>query len=408
MEKKLKLVNKLYPWFSGLSGDLIFYIAINTIWLTTIKGFSPTEITFLSTIASLFGILFQLPALAIIKKLGNTKAIRVGSLLLLSSSIMLTFCKNYVSFAIANIFLEMSLVFEMMSAILIKNNLEYQNKNEDYVKIRNKASLIYAISTAIITLFIGILFNIHSYLPMILGIITCVFCFVISFFIFDVEEKVENNKEIKIEKVKFVFPKPFKLFLLLLIFYALAYGIIVIGQQNGKLFIQYELAKNLAITKVTTYLGIILFISRMVRVVTNYFFPIMYKKLNNKISLVFTLSLVLSCILLLLGFYLNVNFYIKLVIMTLGFSIFPSLREPVKIYSQNLLLNTYDKNYHKDMLIYFSFARHIGKFLFSLFASYILLKLPIQYLFIAFLISTIPLIYLTTKIINITKTKTHT
>lgn len=68
MENKVKLANKIYPWFAGLSSDLIFFIAINSIWLTTVKGFSFAEITFFTTVSSLFGIVFQFPSLIIIKK----------------------------------------------------------------------------------------------------------------------------------------------------------------------------------------------------------------------------------------------------------------------------------------------------------------------------------------------------
>ena len=153
MENKVKLANKIYPWFAGLSSDLIFFIAINSIWLTTVKGFSFAEITFFTTVSSLFGIVFQFPSLIIIKKMGNTNSIRFGSFLLLVASIMFTFCTKYISFIMANIFYEMAFVFTLMSSVLIKNNLNYLSKNEEYVKIRSKASLIYAVATAFITLF---------------------------------------------------------------------------------------------------------------------------------------------------------------------------------------------------------------------------------------------------------------
>jgi Nitrate/nitrite transporter len=400
MDKKMKKINQLFPWYSGLSSDLIFYIAINTIWLTTIKGFSPAQITFLSTISSLFGIVFQIPLLKIIKRVGNTKSIRIGALCMLIASIMLTFCTNYISFAIANIFLEISLVFEMMSAILIKNNLEYQNKSSEYIKIRSKSSMIYAISTAIVALFIGAIFNIHQYLPMILGIIICVFCFISSLFIFDADE-IDNNKiSEKSFKQNLVIPKPIKLFLLLLLFYGLSFGIVVISQQNSKLLIQYELSKFLAIENVATYLGIILFVSRMARVITNYFFPKIYNKVKNRISIILVISLLLSSSLLLIGFYLNVNHYLKVAIMTIGFSLLPSLRDPIKIYTQNLILETYDKAVQKDTMVYLSLARHIGKFLLSLLASFVLLKLPIQNLFLVFLVITLPLIIISTGVLK--------
>jgi len=398
MDKKLALINKIYPWYSGLSSDLIFYISINTIWLTTIKGFNPAQITFLSTISSLFAIFFQIPSLYIIKKIGNTKSIRLSSLFLLISSIMLTFCTNYISFAIANIFLEVALIFEMMSAILIKNNLEYQNKSDEYIKIRSKSSLIFSMSTAIITLFSGLLFNINDYLPMLLGILSCLFCFIVSFFIFDVEETTKDKIEEKRKTISI--PIPQKTFLLILIYYGLSFGIVLIGLQNGKLLIQYELSKIFSIKNVATYLGVILFISRSIRVIINYVFPKVYKNINNKMSILLILSLIISSTFMLLGYYLNLNFYIKLAIITLGFSIFPSLKEPIKIYCQNLILNTFDKKYHKDSLIYLSLARHVGKFILSLFVSWFLLRYSIHYLYIIFIIILLPLIYISIKIVT--------
>ena len=35
---------KIYPWFTGLTGDLLFYIAIDTLFLTIVKSFSAAQI----------------------------------------------------------------------------------------------------------------------------------------------------------------------------------------------------------------------------------------------------------------------------------------------------------------------------------------------------------------------------
>lgn len=37
----------IIPWFMGLSNDLIFYIAINTLFLTTVKNFNASQISLL-------------------------------------------------------------------------------------------------------------------------------------------------------------------------------------------------------------------------------------------------------------------------------------------------------------------------------------------------------------------------
>ena len=41
MERKLSRFVKLYPWFAGLTGDLLFYIAIDTLFLTVVKELTP-------------------------------------------------------------------------------------------------------------------------------------------------------------------------------------------------------------------------------------------------------------------------------------------------------------------------------------------------------------------------------
>lgn len=400
MKKKLEFVNKIYPWYVGLSSDLIFFIAINSIWLTTVKGFSFAQISFFTTISSLFGILFQYPSLRLIKKIGNTNSIRFGSFLFLIASLMLTFCTKYVSFVIANILYETAFVFTLMSAVLIKNNLMYLKLNDEYVKIRSKSSLIYAISTALITLLIGLLFNLHKYLPMILGIITCVVCLVLSFFIFDVDEKIGIEECAKEEKF-FLMPKPMNIFIILLLFYGIAYSLVVISQQNSKLLMQSLLLDKFSVAKTTMLLGIVLFLSRLLRVIINYFYPKIYKQLKNKVGILISLSLLFALVLIVLAYYINFSFYFKLLLMVIAFSFFPALRDPINIFIQNMILEKFSKDYQKDSMVFLSLSKYIGQFITSAIASIILLKLPIQFLFILFSFISIFIIMLAKKIFNI-------
>ena len=47
LERKLNRFAKLYPWFAGLTGDLLFYIAIDTLFLTAVKvGTAATSLCF--------------------------------------------------------------------------------------------------------------------------------------------------------------------------------------------------------------------------------------------------------------------------------------------------------------------------------------------------------------------------
>ncbi len=81
--RKAIVSNSIMPFFTGISEDLMFFIAISTLFLSIVKGLSASQITFLSTISNLFCILLQLPALKIIQKIGNLRAIRLGTIMLL-------------------------------------------------------------------------------------------------------------------------------------------------------------------------------------------------------------------------------------------------------------------------------------------------------------------------------------
>lgn len=193
---------KIFTWYSGLSGDLIFYIAINSIWLTEIKNFSYSQVNLLTTISCFFSIILQMPMLKIVNRIGNANSLRLGSFLLLISNILLTFGKSFLSFVIALIIYEISFMFKNVGDIIIKNDLDFQDKGDEYIKIRSKGSFIYAVSTAIIAISIGFIFNLFTYAPMILGILNCFICFLLSFLIFDINDinfkKDENNVENKI------------------------------------------------------------------------------------------------------------------------------------------------------------------------------------------------------------------
>ena len=43
-KKNLKRFNKLFPWFAGLSRDLLFWVAIDTLFLTVVKKFTASQI----------------------------------------------------------------------------------------------------------------------------------------------------------------------------------------------------------------------------------------------------------------------------------------------------------------------------------------------------------------------------
>ena len=249
-EQNLIKFNKLFPWFAGLSGDLLFWAAIDTLFLTVVKNFNASQIVSLTSISLITCILLQIPLLNIIKKIGNTKSVRLGSLLLLISSILLTLGTNYIIVVIGKILYEVAFTFQNMINVVLKNNLELQNRENEYIKFRTSANTIYAIATMIISFVASFMFNINNYLPMIGCITFCFVCFVLSFNMVDysnnncIKSKIYKENKDKLKKINYS-----KIVLFIIISYGLFYPIVNSGQSNGKLFIQQELLKKFNVEK---------------------------------------------------------------------------------------------------------------------------------------------------------------
>ena len=374
-EQNLKKFNKLFPWFAGLSGDLLFWIAIDTLFLTIVKKFTASQIVFLTSISLITCILLQVPLLSIIKRIGNTKSVRLGSLLLLISSILLTFGTNYIIIVIGKILYEVALTFQNMINAVLKNNLELQNRENEY--IRTNANTIYAVVTMIISFVASIMFNINNYLPMIGCILFCFICFMLSLNMIDysnndcIKDKSYEKKEGQTKKIRYS-----KIMIFIIISYGLFYPIVNSGQSNGKLFIQQELLKNFDVEKTALIIGGILCISRIVRVISNISFNKIHKKYKDKVGCLLPFFLSLSLGLMVGGYLITYSIILKILIMSLGYVIILFIRDPFKVYMQDLALKKAEKEQQQSLLTTLDLSRKIVRAIMSLSFTAILVNNP--------------------------------
>ena len=374
-ENKLKRFNKIFPWYDGLSGDLLFWVAIDTLFLTVVKKFTASQIVSLTSISMIINILIQVPLLKIIHKIGNTKSVRLGSFLLLISSLLLTFGRNYITIVIGKIFYEMAFTFQNMINAVLKNNLELQHTENEYIKYRTKANTIYAAVTMIISFIASIMFNINNYLPMIGCITFCVICFILSWYMVDYSKdnknKLEKNKEAGKGKIKYT-----KIIIFILLSYGLCYPMVNSGQSNGKLFIQQELLKLYDVEKTSLVIGAILCVSRIVRLLSNIKFDKIHKKYEDKVGIMLPVGLLISLILMLIGYNVSNMPVMKFVIMGFGYVIILFIRDPFKVYMQDLALKNTDKNRQQTLLTTMELSRKIVRTIISLSFTAILVKNP--------------------------------
>ena len=395
-EKRIKTSLKVYPFYYGLSADLMFWAAINTLFLTVVKKFSAQEVNSLVSFSILISMVGYFIILKLIKKIGELNAVKIGNIMLLLSSVFITFLKTYNGVLLGLTLYEIAFIFKSMDHVILRKNLESLNEKEKFFNYETKGTSIYSIITMVISFVSGFIFNINNYLPMYICIFFCVLNCIISGFLYCPKEdykliKQENNK------IKFN-----KTIIFILLFYLLIYSVIENSQTNAKLMLQYNMQDFLNEKNVALMLSFIVFISRVIRVLSNMVFNKIYNKVKNNLSIILNVLLIISLCLILLGDFIR-NVFIGIVIVSLGFFILLLLRDPTENYGRTILFDNTPRTFHDELSLYYSVSRKIGKFFISLIISIILFDLDLKYVFIFLLVITIITLYITSNIVKMLK-----
>ena len=373
MNKSANRFLKVFPWYSGLSSDLLFYIAIDTLFLTLVKKFSAAEIVSLSSLSQLICVLLQFPVLFIIKKIGNTASVRTGAFFMLLSAVLIAFGKSYYIVLVGRIAHDVSVIFRSASIVALENNLELLDREGDFVRYRTSANTVYAVITMLISFVASYMFNLNNYLPMICCITTCAMGFVLSLFMKDCSSynRVSHKKKSGV-KVKIHYNK---IIIISIILYAFFYSIVTNGQNEGKLFIQQQVLLDFDVEQTSLIIGAILCVSRVIRVISNIVFEKLYKKYLHKMGVVLPALLGTSIGLLLLGSFIP-HIIVKILVMSVGYVIILFIRDPFRLYMQDVIFANTPKEQHQTLLTVLEFGVKIATAGIGLSFSAILLSYP--------------------------------
>lgn len=373
MDKRLNYFFKVYPIFTALTGDLIFYIAINTVFMTMIKGLTVSEFASLATISSICCLIFRSFIYKVIEKIGTIKSLQLSSLLMLLSSLLLTYGTHYITFVIAITLLEIGFIFNAMESVALKHNLAYQKKESQYLKIKSKVAFFYALATALIALISGLLFDLNHYLPMYLQNIMLFLCFLLSLFFIDMGEE-ESTSKVEVPNVKMNMNQ---VLVLIFVSYGILYGGVSIVQNNVKLLIQEVMLDSFTPEKIMYYLSIIVFISRMVRMTTSIIFERFVRFWGERVLLILSTVALFIPAIMLFSYYMPIPIIWKVIAMAIGFFIILGIREPFNIYIQDLTLKQCELEEQTKAVFNLAFARKIGGTVTGLAVTLLLLKLPL-------------------------------
>lgn len=395
MNKQEKIV-KLYPIYYAFTADLVFYIPIDTLFLSHVKNLSASQITFMNMFGLLVCTIFQKPVIKIAKKIGNGKSVRLGMFLLLISTIVLCFSNSMATMLIYRFLSDLSLMFSSMIKIIIKHNLMSISKPSEYVKTINSGNILYGIVTLFTTLVSGYLYNFNNYLPLYISIIIFFVMFIIAFYFDDAETDEldihEADSSIHFNKV------------LLYIFLssALFVSIFRVGQNNSKLLLQYGLESSLPLAKVTIYLTYIMFASRIVRILGNVFFRRLYSYYKADVGNYMAIAHFICYALLVLGNYSNV-FIIKVILMSLGYFIILAIRDPYQTYIDDIILKNTTSDIQQQAIVKCEVYRKILQLVINLSFSAILLKYEFVITEVVLLILAFIEIFINYRMVNLLK-----
>ena len=357
MNKSLNRFLKVFPWYSALTGDLLFYIAIDTLFLSLVKNFSPAEIVSIASLSQLICIALQFPVLFIIKKIGNTASMRLGAFFLLLSAVFIAFGKNYFLVLLGRVFHDVASIFRSSSIVALENNLDILNRRDDFVRYRTSANTVYSVITMLISFVASYMFNLNHYLPMLGCITTCAVGFGLSLLIKDcsIYNKILDKKK-STKKVKINYSK---LIIIAIVLYSLFYSIVTNGQSEGKLFIQQNILLYFDENKTSLIIGAIICVSRIVRVISNIIFEKLYKKYLDKMGIALPILLFTSTALILFGSLIQ-QIIAKILVMSVGYVIILFIRDPFRLYIQDVVFNNTPKEQHQTLLTILEFGVKIA------------------------------------------------
>ena len=371
MEKKIARAIKLYPIYYGLQADLLFFVAIDTLFLVTVKHFTEAQIILSTTISAGVGILLRFLILWLVKKIGNTAMVRSGSVCLLLSAILLTVGSNFFVLTLGRCFRYVTYATNDVALTLsLENNLDKTGKPSDFIRCRTRGNTYYASITLVIALVATYVFNLNHYLPMICCIVCAFAGFVLSFFIGDYTN--DNKIHVDSKKVKPSFHLE-SFAILAIVAYGLGYTAVMNGIADAKLFIQQDIMKQASIEMTATIVGAIYFLSRVARLFSNMIFVRLYNSLRLKTGIFLASVTVLAFGCMLLGIFISF-LPIKIFVMGTGYVVMLFCCDPIRHYTQQMFILYAPKEQHQDLFTYMGLAYQICSLVNGAIFSVVLLR----------------------------------
>ncbi len=257
---------KIYSIYRAIGVDLIFYYAIEFLFLTQVKHISSADVVLGAGFYAVFMIVFQIPASMVVDRMGTRKCTILANLFNIIFVILIMCCKN----------LEMLIFAQFISAIcyslkdisdttLIRYSIpETKKKGDIYSKLEGKGRRNYFLLNACSSFCAGFLYIINPYIPMTASLCFAIAATIISLGFRDIEEEKNNQKKEKstiksymqdlMQNIKFIIKS--QRLRSLFLYAGLTWGIFgLMGTYRNSLLVDIGTPEQI-ITMITAYVGV--------------------------------------------------------------------------------------------------------------------------------------------------------
>lgn len=311
---------KIYPLYRAISLDIIFFYAIQILFLTQEKGISLSDVVLSISFYSIFMIIFQIPVSIIIEKIGVKTSTVIANAFNIIFIILIIFSSNFKILLIAQLFSAIASSLKNVSdkALLRYSIPETSKKGEIFSKIEGKGTKDYYLLDAVTATISGFLYVINPYIPLIGSLIFTILATIMSLGFKNIEENKEQQITIK-EYIK-DFKKGFKFVYnsqrlrSLFLYSGITWGIIcLIETYRTSLLINIKTPEQI-ITIIIAIVGIATAIGSKKQ-------NIFHKQFRNKSLSVILMSITIIILVVGIVAVADISYEFSLFVITIGFII---------------------------------------------------------------------------------------
>ncbi|MCL2451868.1 MFS transporter [Candidatus Saccharibacteria bacterium] len=178
-QKRLERNFLKYAWLRVVT--MRVYYPIVGIYLVTVGALSMSEVAAIAVISAVASFIFQLPAGYFSDKFGNARAMKLSSIIMLTSPLWYLVLPNFWGGLIAAVLFHIGLVFvgDGVGESMIHDTLVKLKREREYTKIMGRAVSYGLIGNMIAVSVVPLTYPIHHSLPFLIGFATQIAVFIL-------------------------------------------------------------------------------------------------------------------------------------------------------------------------------------------------------------------------------------